>query len=132
MTWTPGADAVGLQTFKFMVRLGTKEYLQTPTIEVVGAKVIASVNGDLSKLDGLMRLPLAGEKHQYVVNPDMSGALVLEPNQVVVIGPDGTTVVRKVPLARGYLKIGERKSYFVAIHDALGEQWICWIRPREK
>ncbi len=115
VSWTPNAKQVGVQEFRFEVTVGGRTYSQKQSCEVVSAAVAASVGGDLAKLQALMELNLTGGGHDYEVNGDMGGALLLEGSKLAVLGADGISVTKRLDLKKPYVRIAERPKYYEAI-----------------
>jgi hypothetical protein len=118
MSWTPGSDQIGSHEVSIKVQRGKGlPTLTTATIEVVSAADADAVKGDLSKIDTLHRLPLAGERYQLTDGLGGKSMLLLQGAQLDRLEPDGFTVRETLKLPKAYTIIRERAETFIAVSD---------------
>jgi hypothetical protein len=115
LSWTPTADQIGPQPFQFTIVAAGKTFTQLHTPIVIDKTTAAAANGDPKKLAALMRLDFTTDTPQYLPALDGSDALLLEKDQLTITAPDGASVVKKIVLPHPYVRVAERKAYFVAI-----------------
>jgi hypothetical protein len=117
LAWTPAHDQVGRHEIRVKVTSGKETTVVPVEIEVVAAADATAVAGDLSKIDALYRLPLAGEKYFYTAGLANGSALLLEGDSLKRLAADGFTVKQTLKLPAKYTMIAERDNYFVALSD---------------
>ena len=78
--------------------------------------------GEKSATDGAAQadsqtIELATGPYQLAVGSDRQSFLLLQGNQLTILGGDGITIRKKKTLPKNYLRIGERDKYWVAIAE---------------
>ncbi len=116
LRWTPAPDQQGVQRFQFTYKEGDKEYWDAETTEILSRETAAPAGGDPSKLTAVMRLALdPGKGGFYANNPDFHDSLILDGEKLIITGPDGLLPARTLPLTEAYIRVGERKDYYMAV-----------------
>ncbi len=127
LTWTPRADQAGHQVLRFSITIDEKTYYSAAQVEVVDRKLASggaagrATNGSAGSTGGAVRseptLPHQLGDGPLICTPGLGfkTTLVLRPDELIILGPDGTTVQSRGKLEKQYTQIAERKDYFVAL-----------------
>lgn len=115
LVWKPGKADVGAHTLKFRVRAAGRTWFERPTVEIVASDVAARAGGNLDDLTTYEQLPL--EPDHVVLAPGLNHAsmLLLQGDQLTILGRDGWTVQKIVELPHRYRFIAEREDSYIAI-----------------
>ncbi|MEK6233981.1 MAG: hypothetical protein N2C14_04655, partial [Planctomycetales bacterium] len=115
LTWTPGPDDVGEHELKIKARRNGVIAFERPTLEVVARELVDSAGGDLGKLDQRPRRDLGLDSHFLAHGLNYQSLLLLQGDQLRVLGPDGLTVEQEVKLPKRYQFIAERKDVWIGL-----------------
>ncbi|MFN7289185.1 MAG: trypsin-like peptidase domain-containing protein [Pirellula sp.] len=111
LSWTPTPTQLGPHILKIRVSANDQVSFLRPKIEVVNRDMVASGKPPQS----FSKLDLEIDHYDLSVSHDRKNLLLLQGEQLRVLGPDGITVVKTIKLPSLYRQIKDRGSYMVAL-----------------
>jgi len=114
LVWRPTAADVGTHKFKLRVVRNGFTRFERLTLEVISRELADHVKGDLSHLNEFPRLPLQNDVVQVVRGHGNQGALILQGDQLVVVGPTLKDTKTR-PLPRRYTRLDQRAGELIAV-----------------
>jgi WD40 repeat protein len=115
LRWRVTEDQIGSQEVKLRISLAGRNSIVRLTTEVVDAQLYESINGDLSKLDHLYRIPLEIDRYVVTSTNTHTNLLLLQGDELSILSSNGQTVQRKLKLPKRYELLKDRLEYLVGV-----------------
>lgn len=115
LSWTPEKTHIGRHELKIRVRAPSRIAIARPGIEVIDRELVARSGGALEAVDRFERLVLEPDHYKLLPGAGHRSLLLLQGDQLRILGPDGFTVAREHKLPRRYQSIAERGDGIIAL-----------------
>ncbi|HLX62939.1 MAG TPA: trypsin-like peptidase domain-containing protein [Planctomycetota bacterium] len=117
LTWTPGANDVGVQSIKIRATIGENVSFLRISTEVISEDLVKRAGGDLGRVADLGVQIVNSPEPRLEYGLGAANMLLLDGKELRVLDADGLLVTAHVSFERKYARILERPDYFVGLSD---------------